>query len=86
MAKPNIFDITDEELVCVDEIVSKYDNKKDETIQILRDIQDHFNFIPRKAQIRLSKLLNTTLSEIYSIVTFYSFFFKTQGEISNKLL
>jgi NADH:ubiquinone oxidoreductase subunit E len=74
MEKKNIFDISDDELVWVDELVSKYGKKKEEVIQILRHVQEHFNFIPPKAQIRLSQLLGITLSEIYSIITFYTFF------------
>ncbi|MDD4569051.1 MAG: NAD(P)H-dependent oxidoreductase subunit E [Tepidanaerobacteraceae bacterium] len=74
MVKTKIFDVSDEELVWVDELVSKHGNKKEEVIQILRHVQEHFNFIPRKVQIRLSQLLDITLSEIYSIVTFYTFF------------
>ena len=74
MTEKNVFDISDEELVWVDELVLKHGNRKEEIIQILRHVQEHFNYIPRKVQIRLSQLLDITLSEIYSIVTFYTFF------------
>jgi len=74
VASKCVFDISNEELVWVDEIVAKHGKKKEEIIQILRHVQEHFNYIPRKAQVRLSQLLGITLSEIYSIVTFYTFF------------
>lgn len=74
MDKTSIFDITTEEVAWVDNLVLEHSNKREELIQILREIQEHFNFIPQKAQIRLSQLMGITLSEIYSIITFYAFF------------
>lgn len=74
MPDKNIFDVSDEDLIWVEQQVEKHGKKKGELIQILRDVQEHFGFIPRKVQVRLSELLDVTLSEIYSIVTFYAFF------------
>ncbi|HHW01628.1 MAG TPA: NADH-quinone oxidoreductase subunit NuoE [Thermoanaerobacterales bacterium] len=74
MPDKNIFDVSDEDLIWVEQQVDKHGKKKGELIQILRDVQEHFGFIPRKVQVRLSELLDVTLSEIYSIVTFYAFF------------
>jgi len=74
MPNKNIFDVSEQDLIWVEQQVDKHGKKKGELIQILRDVQEHFGFIPRKVQIRLSELLDVTLSEIYSIVTFYAFF------------
>lgn len=70
----DLFDVSESDLNWVDVVVSEYCYNRGEVVQILRDVQEHFGFIPRKVQIRLSQLLGITLSEIYSIVTFYSFF------------
>lgn len=70
----NIFDITREDLLWVDEMLKGYGRKKEELIQILRDVQNRFGYIPMKVQIKISEYLDIPLSEVYSIVTFYAFF------------
>ncbi|KYO68612.1 MULTISPECIES: NADH-quinone oxidoreductase subunit NuoE [Thermovenabulum] len=69
-----VFDITQEDLLWVEELLKGYGRKKEELLQILRDVQNRFGFIPMKVQIKISEYLDIPLSEVYSIVTFYAFF------------
>lgn len=42
MPDKNIFDVSDEDLIWVEQQVEKHGKKKGELIQILRDVQEHF--------------------------------------------
>jgi NADH-quinone oxidoreductase subunit E len=55
----------------VDEIVAKYDYRKNALIQILLDLQVKLNWLPRHALKWLSTRLDIPLAKIYSIATFY---------------
>ena len=57
-----------------DELFSKYTNEKDNLIQILNEVQEHFGYIPKTAQMEISKYLNMPLAEIYGVITFYARF------------
>lgn len=70
----SIFDVTLEDLLWVEELLKSYGQRKEELIQILRDVQNHFGFIPRKVQAKISEYLDIPMSEIYSVITFYAFF------------
>ncbi len=63
---------------CKDEnlenILNKYTNDKDNLIQILNEVQEHYGYIPTKAQERISEYLNIPMAEVYGVVTFYSRF------------
>lgn len=58
--KENIFDV--------------YKPEKDNLIQILNEVQEHFGYIPKHTQERLSEFLNLPMAEIYGVITFYSRF------------
>ncbi len=55
-------------------ILKKYPKQKDELIAILNDIQEKFGYIPKQAQMEVSKYLEITMAEIYGVITFYSRF------------
>jgi len=57
-----------------DELFSKYTNEKDNLIQILNEVQEHFGYIPKTAQMEISKYLDMPLAEIYGVITFYARF------------
>ena len=57
-----------------DELFSKYTKEKDNLIQILNEVQEHFGYIPKTAQMEISKYLNMPLAEIYGVITFYARF------------
>ena len=56
----------------IDQIIDKYDDKKGSLIQLLLDIQQELNWIPKKAIIKISQRLNIPCSQIYRIASFYT--------------
>ena len=68
----------DEEL---EKILWVYKQDKDNLIQILNDVQEHYGYIPKHAQKAVSEYLNIPMAEIYGVVTFYSrFTLKPKGK------
>lgn len=53
------------------EIIEKYPKEKRYTLAILQDIQMNFNYIPKDALKALSLYLDTPISKLYSMATFY---------------
>ncbi len=51
-----------------------YKPEKDNLIQILNEVQEHFGYIPKHTQEQLSEFLNMPMAEIYGVITFYSRF------------
>lgn len=56
------------------ELFSKYLPIKDNLIQMLNEIQDHYGYVPMDIQKELSEFLKMPMAEIYGVVTFYSRF------------
>lgn len=68
----------DEEL---EKILLVYKQDKDNLIQILNDIQEHYGYIPKHAQIAVSEYLSIPMAEIFGVITFYSrFTLKPKGK------
>ena len=64
-----------EEYMKMQEILKKYTKgDKNNMIQILNEVQEEFGYISEQAMLDISKHIDVTLSEIYSVVTFYSRF------------
>ena len=61
----------------ITEIVERYKDEPTPTMMILEDIQKEYGYIPLEVQELVSKLTGTPVSEIYGVVTFYSFFSMT---------
>lgn len=62
-------------------IFNKYKPIKDNLIQILNEIQEHYGYIPQYVQKELSEFLNIPMAEIYGVITFYSrFTLKPKGK------
>ncbi len=62
-------------------ILSKYKKDKSNLIQILNEVQEHFGYIPQKAQMEISEYLDMEMAEIYGVITFYSrFTLKPKGK------
>ena len=58
-----------------------YQPIKDNLIQMLNEVQEHYGYIPMKAQKTLSEFLNVPMAEIYGVITFYSrFTLKPKGK------
>lgn len=58
----------------VKEIMMPYKQEKDNLIQILNEIQEKYGYIPKVAQMEISKYLDIPMAEIYGVITFYTRF------------
>ena len=65
----------------LDGLCAKYQPIKDNLIQMLNEVQEHYGYIPTKAQKVLSEFLNVPMAEVYGVITFYSrFTLKPKGK------
>lgn len=65
----------------LEELCQKYQPIKDNLIQMLNEVQEHYGYITKNAQQILSEYLNIPMAEIYGVVTFYSrFTLKPKGK------
>lgn len=72
---------------CKDAFLEKLFNKylpiKDNLIQMLNEIQEHYGYVPMSVQKELSDFLKIPMAEIYGVITFYSrFTLKPKGKYS----
>ena len=58
----------------ITEIVERYKDEPTSTMMILEDIQKEYGYIPLEVQELVSDLTGVPVSDIYGVVTFYSFF------------
>ena len=58
----------------IDAIIKKYDAKKEFLICILQDIQNIYEYLPRKALIHVSENLDIPLIQVYGVATFFKAF------------
>ncbi len=56
------------------ELFSNYTSDKDNMIQMLNEIQEHYGYVPLDVQEKLAKFLNIEMAEVYGVVTFYARF------------
>ena len=65
----------------LEEILKKYEKDKSNLIQILNEVQEHYGYVPTKAQMAISEYLKIEMAEIYGVITFYSrFTLKPKGK------
>ena len=65
----------------MEKILTKYEKDKSNLIQILNEVQEHYGYIPTKAQMAISEYLRLEMAEIYGVITFYSrFTLKPKGK------
>jgi NADH-quinone oxidoreductase subunit E len=67
----------------IDLIISKYTNTPGALLSILEEAQkkNKYNYLPRKTLLTIAEKLSISPAQIYSVVTFYSFFnLKPQGK------
>ncbi|MCR4430005.1 MAG: NADH-quinone oxidoreductase subunit NuoE [Tepidanaerobacteraceae bacterium] len=64
----------EEKLQKVDEMLEKYKGQKGALLQALQEAQGIVGYLPLEVQKKVAAALNITLSEVYSTITFYSFF------------
>ena len=58
----------------INEICDRYADEKTPLMMILSDIQNEYGYIPLEVQKIVSEKTGISVSEIYGVVTFYSFF------------
>lgn len=63
-----------EAVVLINEICDRYKDEPTPLMLILSDIQKEYGYIPLEVQEIVSKRLDIPTSDIYGVVTFYSFF------------
>lgn len=62
-------------------ILETYTNDKSNLVQILNEVQEHYGYIPKDAQMAISEYLDIPLAEIYGVITFYArFTLKPKGK------
>jgi len=65
----------------MDGLFQEYLPVKDNLIQILNEVQEHFGYIPKESQTKISEFLKIPMAEIYGVITFYSrFTLKPKGK------
>ena len=70
----------DEQIGAVGRILSNQERKRGLLIYALQQIQEHDGYLQEEVLSRLSKNLNISLSEVYSVASFYKMFhFKPRG-------
>lgn len=61
-------------VTAVNSIIKKYERRKEFLICILQDIQAKYGYLPQDALILVSKKLDISLIQIYSVATFFKAF------------
>jgi NADH:ubiquinone oxidoreductase subunit E len=67
-------DLTPEGMAQVDEIIERHKNKLGSLIPVLEECQPVVGYLPVELQEYIAKRLNIPGSNVYGVVTFYSFF------------
>ena len=67
-------ELTEEQLEAVDRVILAYRGKPGALIPVLKDVQDITRYLSSPLQKGIAKGLNLSFSEVYGVVTFYSFF------------
>lgn len=58
----------------LDKIIERYKGKPGALIPVLHEAQMIFGYLPEEVQIHVAEGLETPLSEVYGVITFYSLF------------
>jgi len=58
----------------IDKILERHEFKENNLIQMLLDFQSEYNWLPKHVLFYTGNKLNITLTQIYSIASFYKFF------------
>ncbi len=81
--KESVLEEAMEDFGKVDKIMDRHNHEKSNLIQILLDIQNEYNWLPRHILLYIGKKLDVPLTNIYGITTFYKYFnLEPQGKYS----
>ena len=65
----------------VAEIIGRYEHKRENILGVLEDIQDALHYLPESALKTVAESFQVSLSQVYSLATFYkSFSLKPKGK------
>ena len=67
-------EFTAEQWAAVDAVIKKYKKKPGSLIPALEEVQEAIGYLPRPVMKRVALGLKVPFSEVYGVVTFYSFF------------
>jgi NADH:ubiquinone oxidoreductase subunit E len=67
-------DLTDKQWSVVDEITERHKGKPGSLIPVLEEVQEAIGYLPKPVLDRVARSLRIPFSEVYGVVTFYSFF------------
>ncbi len=70
-------EFTEEQWRKVDEVIASHRDKPGALIPVLEEVQNITGYLPESVQRRVAKGLSLPLSQVYGVVTFYSFFTMT---------
>ncbi|HBK67752.1 MAG TPA: NAD(P)H-dependent oxidoreductase subunit E, partial [Firmicutes bacterium] len=65
---------TDEKYQKLNKVIEAYKDKPGGLIPVLHQAQLIFGYLPKEVQVKVAEGLNLPLSEVFGVVTFYSFF------------
>jgi len=66
--------LNEQKLTELKDICKSFNNEKGELINVLHKVQSVFGYLPAEVQEVVAKELNTSVAQVYGVVTFYSFF------------
>lgn len=72
--QPEVEDVSDEISANIDDIIKKYKNQRGSLISALLETQEIVGYLPPVVQKHIAKGLKIPVSEVNSVVSFYSFF------------
>lgn len=58
----------------IDKVIDQHKGDPGSLIQVLHYAQERLGFVPRDVQVRVAEKLGVSLSDVYGVITFYSFF------------
>lgn len=59
---------------CLDEVLSRFEGRRDELIPILQGVQTAFGYLPEDAMFRIARFTRAPESAVYAVATFYAQF------------
>ncbi len=58
----------------IDKVIEENQGNPGALIQVLHYAQERLGYVPKDVQVRVAERLGVSLSEVYGVITFYSFF------------
>jgi NADH-quinone oxidoreductase subunit E len=58
----------------LNDYIAEWKDKPGNLIMILHRVQEEFGYIPRKAALKITEMIDVTLAKIYGVITFYHYF------------